>query len=67
MKLAQPNKLQTIKLTQLKHKNITYTIDYRLKEFRAYILGSIIEPIKFDSTEGIKLLQKIKEGRIKTK
>jgi hypothetical protein len=46
----------------IKYKNITYTIDNRLKEFRAFILGRIIEPIKFDSLEGQKI---IKERRIK--
>ena len=49
-------------LKQIKYKNKTYTVDYRLKEFRFMEYGKMPEFTPFNSELGIKLLSITGEG-----
>ena len=48
-------------LKKIRYKNKTYTVDYRLREFRVIEFGKLPEFIPFDSELGIKLLSIIRE------
>jgi len=49
-------------LKQIKYKNKSYTVDYRLREFRFIEYGEMPKFIPFDSELGIKLLSITGEG-----
>ncbi len=49
------------KLQMVIYKGVEYTIDYRLKEFRAYIYNCIVIHHTFTSAEGKKILNLIRE------
>ena len=53
--MSQPKQLK-----QIKYKNLTYSIDNRLKEFRCYNYPYIVIHHSFNSTEGKKILKELK-------